>query len=73
MMNDNENDDGFPDTKHRSSRGLRVLSVKVKDIVNEKQNTSYKEVADCLIAEFNMKFKQKKPGEVNKKLNKDRY
>ena len=67
--NENENegdgeDDGFTDGKHRSSRGLRVLSVKVKDIVAEKQNTSYKEVADTLIKEFNLKFKKQKPGEV---------
>lgn len=57
-----DNEDG--DAKQRSSRGLRVLSVKVRDIVIEKQNTSYKEVADCLIDEFNMKYRVKKPCEV---------
>lgn len=59
---EDDNEDG--DAKQRSSRGLRVLSVKVRDIVIEKQNTSYKEVADCLIDEFNMKYRAKKPCEA---------
>lgn len=33
---------------NRSSRGLRVLSQKVKEIVQERKHTSYKEVADIL-------------------------
>lgn len=41
-----------------------MLSVKVKDIVGEKKKTSYKEVADDLIAEFSNKLKLKKSGEV---------
>lgn len=35
----------------RHSRGLKVLSVKVRDIVYRKRKTSYKEVADALISE----------------------
>jgi E2F/DP family winged-helix DNA-binding domain len=34
---------------NRCSRGLKVLSVKVLDIVYQKQQTSYKEVAEALI------------------------
>lgn len=59
-----EDDTDFLDTKNRSSRGLRVLSVKVKDVVADKRKTSYKEVADDLIQEFNMKYKTRKHGEV---------
>ena len=58
-----DEDDEYLDAKHRSSRGLRVLSVKVKDIVAEKKKTTYKEVADDLIYEFLEKF-NKKRGEV---------
>lgn len=46
---DDEEDKDDPDGKNRSSRGLRVLSLKVKDIVCEKKRTSYKEVAESLI------------------------
>jgi hypothetical protein len=54
-LDDDKDDDG--DGKNRSSRGLRVLSLKVKDIVNEKKRTSYKEVAETLIKELNKKMK----------------
>jgi hypothetical protein len=37
------------DSGARCSRGLKVLSVKVRDIVYQKRNTSYKEVAEALI------------------------
>lgn len=67
---DEEDNDGTaPGSEHRSSRGLRVLSVKVKDVVGEKKRTSYKEVADDLIAEFSNKFKQRKPGEAKDEQN----
>lgn len=36
----------------RSSRGLRVLSVRVRELVFEKRITTYKEVADELIKEL---------------------
>lgn len=36
----------------RNSRGLRVLSIKVRDIVFQKKKTSYKEVAEALIEEY---------------------
>ena len=36
---------------NRCSRGLKVLSVKVRDIVYKKKRTSYKEVAEALISE----------------------
>lgn len=36
----------------RSSRGLKVLSVRVRELVFEKQVTTYKEVADELIQEL---------------------
>jgi hypothetical protein len=41
----------------RSSRGLRVLSVRVRELVFEKQTTTYKEVADELIQELLKKGK----------------
>lgn len=37
------------DTPHRSERGLRVLSLRVRDIVCEKNHTTYKQVAESLI------------------------
>ena len=39
-------------SKHRSNHGLKVLSVKVKDVVIQRSQTSYSEVADLLIAEM---------------------
>lgn len=36
-------------------KGLRVLSLKVKDIVCEKKETTYKEVADSLVQTLNIK------------------
>ena len=36
----------------RSSRGLKVLSVRVRELVFEKRVTTYKEVADELIQEL---------------------
>ena len=50
-------DDDMFDSKNRSSRGLRVLSLKVKDIVSEKKRTTYKDVAETLIHELNDKLK----------------
>ena len=57
LDDDDKDDDDLTDPKNRSSRGLRVLSLKVKDIVNEKKKTSYKEVAETLIKELNKKLK----------------
>jgi hypothetical protein len=48
-------DDGFDDTPSRSSRGLRVLSLKVKDIVCQRQKATYKEVAEYLIQDLDLK------------------
>eukprot|EP01017_Pseudomicrothorax_dubius_P038172 TRINITY_DN5682_c0_g1_i12.p1 TRINITY_DN5682_c0_g1~~TRINITY_DN5682_c0_g1_i12.p1 ORF type:complete len:411 (-),score=92.69 TRINITY_DN5682_c0_g1_i12:10-1242(-) len=39
----------------RSARGLRLLSSKVKEIVQQKKETTYKEVAETLIKDFNKK------------------
>lgn len=36
-------------------KGLRVLSLKVKEIVCEKKETSYKEVAESLVQGLNLK------------------
>jgi len=44
---------------------LRVLSLKVKDIVCEKKKTSYKEVAETLIQDISHKLKSK--GDANSK------
>ena len=37
--------------KGRSLKGLRVLSLRVKNIVIQKKKTTYKEVADILVKE----------------------
>jgi len=60
-------DDPNSDSKNRSSRGLRVLSLKVKDIVCEKKETSYKEVAESLIGEVGGKIRGKSMGDTNSK------
>ena len=39
------------DTNQRFSRGLKVLSIKVRDIVYEQKRTTYKDVAEALIQE----------------------
>ena len=44
--------DGRESASSRSSRGLRVLSVRVRELVFEKRVTTYKEVADELIKEL---------------------
>ena len=43
----------IPKTTPRSKNGLKVLSWKVKEIVNKNGNSSYQEVADCLVKELN--------------------
>ena len=40
------------DESHRSNKGLRFLSSKVKDIVSREQCTSYKQMAERLIEEM---------------------
>lgn len=52
---DDGNDDFDGDSKGRSTRGLRVLSLKVKEIVGQKKRTSYKEVAETLTIELRQK------------------
>ena len=49
------------ETPSRRERGLRVLSLKVRDIVSEKNHTTYKQVAQTLINEKEEKvvFKEK--------------
>jgi hypothetical protein len=46
LSENSENKDG-----HRSSKGLKTLSHRVREIVAEKRKTSYKEVAEVLISE----------------------
>ena len=57
-MDDEDNDDGddFGEGKGRSTRGLRILSLKVKEIVTQKKRTSYKEVAESLTYELRQKM-----------------
>lgn len=55
MDDDEDGEDGYGDEKGRSTRGLRVLSLKVKDIVMQKKRTSYKEVAETLTHELRQK------------------
>ena len=53
---DEDGDDAFGEGKGRSTRGLRVLSLKVKEIVSQKKRTSYKEVAESLTFELRQKM-----------------
>ena len=61
---DDDKDDTFGDSKNRSSRGLRVLSLKVRDIVSKKKKTSYKEVAEALLQDLTQKLKGKSQSEI---------
>jgi hypothetical protein len=63
---DDDKDEAFGDSKNRSSRGLRVLSLKVRDIVSKKKKTSYKEVAEALLQDLNQKMKGKSQAEISK-------
>jgi len=64
---DDDKDDAFGgDGKSRSSRGLRVLSLKVRDIVSKKKKTSYKEVADALLDDLKQKMKGRPQSEIAK-------
>jgi len=63
---DDEKEDGFGESKNRSSRGLRVLSLKVRDIVSKRKKTSYKEVADALLQDLSQKLKGKSQSEISK-------
>lgn len=63
---EDDKDEAFGDSKNRSSRGLRVLSLKVRDIVTKKKKTSYKEVAEALLQDLNQKMKGKSQVEISK-------
>lgn len=56
---DDGGDDAFGEGKGRSTRGLRVLSLKVKEIVSQKKRTSYKDVAETLTNELRQKMTSK--------------
>ena len=45
-------DKGKENSQVKSSRGLKVLSVRVRELVYESKTTTYKEVADKLIKEL---------------------
>lgn len=47
-----DSSDKGKDDRVRSSRGLKVLSVRVRELVCENKTTTYKEVADQLIKEL---------------------
>lgn len=61
---DDDKDDAFGDSKNRSSRGLRVLSLRVREIVSKKKKTSYKEVAEALLQDLAQKLKGKSQVEI---------
>jgi hypothetical protein len=42
-------DEGSPDDKRKLTKGLKLLSVIVRDIVNDRVTTTYKEVADIIL------------------------
>lgn len=62
-------DDPYNDLKGRSSRGLRVLSLRVKDVVRMKEKTSYKDVADFLTQEVSQRLKASGQGEPRDEQN----
>ena len=47
-----DDSDQTKETKHRSNHGLKSLSIKVKDVVIQRNQTTYSEVADLLITEM---------------------
>ena len=63
---DEDGDDAFGEGKGRSTRGLRVLSLKVKEIVSQKKRTSYKEVAESLTYELRQKMSARSSKEESK-------
>jgi len=63
---DEDGDDAFGEGKGRSTRGLRVLSLKVKEIVSQKKRTSYKEVAESLTFELRQKMSARSSKEESK-------
>jgi hypothetical protein len=64
---DNGDDDGYDgEGKGRSTRGLRVLSLKVKEIVAQKKRTTYKEVAETLTFELRQKLNARSAKEETK-------
>jgi len=65
-VSEDDKDDGYGDAKTRSSRGLRVLSLKVRDIVSKRKKTSYKEVAEALLEDLNQKLKGRPQSEIAK-------
>jgi hypothetical protein len=48
--------------KYKNNKGLKMLSIAVRDIVIERQCTTYKEVADTILQEM-MKFDKFKKGQ----------
>ena len=52
------------DPKFRNSKGLRALSLRVKEVVSQLGETSYKEVADLLTHEVGEALKSNPRGEV---------
>lgn len=53
--NQNENQNGMKGGRRKLNKGLKLLSVIVKDIVEERQSATYKEVADIILRD-NIKF-----------------
>jgi hypothetical protein len=49
---DEENGDELNSPVHRKKRGLKILSVKVRELVEKKVSTTYKDVANELIKQL---------------------
>lgn len=49
---DEEDPDGGNSAVHRTKRGLKILSVKVRELVEKKGQTTYKDVANELIRQL---------------------
>lgn len=61
ITSDNHESDEELSSKYKNNKGLKLLSVSVRDIVIEKQSTTYKEVADSILKEM-MKMERFKGG-----------
>ena len=61
LTSENFESDEELSSKYKNNKGLKLLSVSVRDIVIEKQSTTYKEVADSILKEM-MKMERFKGG-----------
>lgn len=58
-MQSDDDDDEIDSPVHRKKRGLKILSVKVRELVEKRGSTTYKDVANELIKQLREDNKNK--------------